>query len=231
MSGRLHVCVYCDDALAAYAAGDAVATIGRTLAVHPASIRLALRHHGIIAEARWPRHQCTARCAAITAIYNADHQSLDAIGQRFGLTRERVRQILRSHGVAPRKPRTYRVHTCTVICFALQAVGSPVPITAFARARGWAPFNVRRRARLHDIPIDRRGPGHTCRARCERLRAYLTVHPGVTVYRAARVLGLPVGWVGNVFLAWHRAEGWPLQRYTTRQGRRISARSDRITPD
>lgn len=99
MAGRIDQ----DKALALAASGACVTEMAKTLDVSlPAVLYWEKRAGVVVARARrGSKSLCAdtaARAEKMTAMYRQG-LTLEVIGQKFGVTRERVRQILKSHGV------------------------------------------------------------------------------------------------------------------------------------
>jgi hypothetical protein len=113
---------------------------------------------------------------------------LNEIGMQIGVTRERVRQVLKEHGLFS----TGRGHFCNEVCRALLAEvksGGAIHFMGFAQRTGLSLTRVTWAANHHHI--SGAGRGHVCTDRCEKMREGLAA--GLNVRQA----GIAAGWPKN----------------------------------
>lgn len=215
----------CAEWVRRYQAGETPRQIADGTAYGAQMVTLHLARHGALeVKSLRSAHACDERCEDMAQGYAAG-DSLEAIGLRYRITRERVRQLLRSHKVPIRLPSTNgrARHVCNRVCERLIAdtAASGFPnLAAIARDFGVTAGGVSQRALRHGIK-GRRGMRHECGANCHRLMAYMIEHPEVTTFTAASKLGIHPSWVGSRFKALH-PEYNRTRKHFIENGRRIA---------
>lgn len=203
----------CADALQLYRDGLSFVQVSGQLHVKMITLYAHVRrYHPEIVRRRYegPRQWREALPALI-----ADGLTASEIGERLGISRERVRQIAAAAGL-PRFPRSRRHHTCTPACAAVLAAESrPLRIRPLALATGIPEGPLSRAARRHAIETStQRGQPHRCDDRCARFPEAL-VEAG-SIKAAERLMGVGKGW-SNHLRVHHPTWPWPDPRWWLRR--------------
>lgn len=231
-AGPGHVCDWCDDAIKRYQNGETFESIGKDYGVHASAARARVVRHGGTGRSRgtpYGSHVCIPRCDEIKDAY-ARGDSLEKIGLGYDLSRERIRQIVRAHGV-PIRPsgggdRTTMRHHCDDLCMTILAAAKDDQIMAYriADEHNWPSTAVLYRARIHGLKPMR--VQHVCKDRCQRVMKWLAKHPKDTVFTAGGHLDIGPSWLSNIFRHNH-PDLWRVNGYRVVDGLRVRIRKNK----
>ena len=140
---------------------------------------------------------------------HAEGRTTVEIGARVGVSRERVRQVLKKHGISTRR-RGGQEHRCRDACALVLAASPPVSIIALSRASGLTWTRINWAVRRHKIPTTY--GRHVCDDRCETLRAALAT--GLAISQAARRAGFHPEHIVQRFPVYHPDWNWSRLRRT-----------------
>ena len=213
-----HVCRVCPDVIAAYEAGAGLAAAGAAGGgISAGRVREILVHHGVRVRGVYEATRSRVAPWADEALrLHATGETMRAIGERIGVTRERVRQVLASRGVTGAQPPRHR---CGPACAAVLAASGVVVLVDAARQTGITPRRLKLAARHHGVQYGgtnrqgyryafdgrSRGPQHVCTEKCERALAMLRA--GVPRNVISRTLRLPPTALYGRWPAFH--PDWP----------------------
>ena len=223
--GRPHHCgEHCTRLVAAYEAGAGVSDLAADTGMKMATIYGILRRHqtkmrtqgsrGTAALTRAGRPILRTQVPEITKLYVDEHRTLQYIADRFGVTRERVRQVLRESGIRAE----IRGHRCDALCHQVLAMPRPLD-TMKASIETGRPYQVVHRiAKTHGIQTFGKRPGgrHRCNERCTLIRDTLVANPGINYTQLLKTIGMKSN-LNQRFRAYHPDFPWPTSQWWKRE--------------